>query len=74
MRQLIAARTKAGIAVLQERGHKWGKAPSMNPQQVKEAKALIRDGKTVRFVARKFKVSETTVRNYGIRRRKSAKR
>lgn len=61
-RQIIAARTKAGIEALRAAGDgKWGREALLTEANVKEAGRLLKSGWTGPKVAAKFKVSTPTV-------------
>lgn len=61
-RNLIRERTHAGLAAARARGRKGGRKPSLNSQQVKEIKALLRDPSIpVTTIAGRYGVSRTTI-------------
>ena len=61
-RNLIRERTHAGLAAARARGRKGGRKPSLNPQQVREIKALLRDPNIpVTAIAGRYGVSRTTI-------------
>ncbi|MGE8296004.1 MAG: recombinase family protein [Pseudomonas sp.] len=61
-RNLIRERTKAGLAAARARGRKGGRKPSLDPQQIREIRALLRDPDIqVVDVASRYGVSRTTL-------------
>lgn len=63
-RRLISERTRASLASARARGRKGGRKPRMTPQQVKQARAMLRDPNvTVSSVAETFGVSRGTIYN-----------
>lgn len=60
-RRLIAERTKAGLAAARARGVRLGRKPKLSPSKLREARRLVRSGKKVEQVARKFRVSRSTL-------------
>ena len=74
-RNLIRERTKAGLAAARARGRKGGRKPSLDPQQIREIRALLRDpGIQVVDVANRYGVSRTTLyRHVGAISHKSSK-
>lgn len=60
-RRLIAERTKAGLAAARTRGVKLGRKPKLSPAKLREAKRLIRSGMKVERVAKRFRVSRSTL-------------
>lgn len=72
-RDLIAERTKAGVARAQERGQRFGAKPKLDDLQWLEIERLLRAGGDVETVADKFDVSASLVNKHfqevgGIRR------
>ncbi|MDO9518617.1 MAG: recombinase family protein [Pseudohongiella sp.] len=68
---LILERTKAGLAAARARGRKGGRRPSMSPQDVKKAAAMLSDPQMTKAeVAKHFEVSRTTL-NASLQREKS---
>lgn len=63
-RDLIAERTKAGVADYKARGGVMGQPRKLSEADVKEAMQLIRDGHTVEIVAKRFGVVKGTIYNY----------
>ena len=64
-RDLISARTKAGMAAFKERGGKPGRKPVLDDNRMSEALALLNSGKHSKAgVARLVGVSDTTINNY----------
>lgn len=60
-RRLIAERTKAGLAAAKARGVKLGRKPKLTPAKLREACRLVRSGKGVEMVAKRFRVSRSTM-------------
>jgi DNA invertase Pin-like site-specific DNA recombinase len=61
-RNLIRERTKAGLAAARARGRRGGRKPSLDPQQIREIRALLRDPEIrVADVASRYGVSRTTL-------------
>ena len=60
-RDLIRERTGAGRADAQKRGVRFGRPKKMNEDQTKLAKRLLKEGKSVREVARTFSVHPATL-------------
>jgi len=61
-RNLIRERTKAGLAAARARGRKGGRKPSLDSQQIREIRALLRDPDIkVVDVASRYGVSRTTL-------------
>lgn len=64
-RDLISARTAAGMAAFKARGGKPGRAPSLDDNGVAKALALLNTGKHSKAeVARQCGVSPSTINNY----------
>ena len=64
-RDLISARTSAGMKAFKERGGRPGRAPSLDDKGVEKALKLLNAGKhSKREVARQCGVSPTTLNNY----------
>ena len=49
---------------MRERGHKFGQAPKLSAAQVKEAKRMRKAGTPMKQIAKQFKVSYGTIRNW----------
>lgn len=60
-RRLIAERTKAGLASARARGVKLGRKPKLSPSKLREAHRLIKSGEKVEQVAKRFRVSRSTM-------------
>jgi DNA invertase Pin-like site-specific DNA recombinase len=60
-RDLIRERTGAGRADAHKRGVRFGRPKKMNEDQAKLAKRLLKEGKSVREVARTFSVHPATL-------------
>jgi DNA invertase Pin-like site-specific DNA recombinase len=60
-RSLITERTRAGIAAAKKRGQKFGRKPSMSPEQVTHARKLIEGGEAPDKVAASFKIHRSTL-------------
>lgn len=61
-RSLILARTSEGRRAARERGVRFGRTPSLSPDQLTHARALVdKDGKSIREVAELFGVHRTTL-------------
>lgn len=67
-RQLTIERTKAGIAAWVARGGRPGRQMTFTPDKQAKARALVKQGYTIREVAKKMKVSESLLHQRGIRR------
>lgn len=61
-RDLIAQRTKAGVARAQERGVKFGQPSKWTPETIRKVEAGIRAGKRVAEVALDAGLAEATIR------------
>jgi DNA invertase Pin-like site-specific DNA recombinase len=61
-RELIAERTKAGLASAKRRGVQLGRPPLLSPFQIEEARKMIAAGKLRREVAELLGVSPLTLR------------
>ncbi len=74
-RNLIRERTKAGLAAARARGRVGGRKPSLDQQQMREIRALLRDPSIqVVDVASRYGVSRTTLyRHLGKNRQESFK-
>lgn len=62
-RDLIVARTQAGLKAAATRGRKGGRKPVVTPKKLEQAKAHIGDGLTVREAAARLKISKTSLYN-----------
>lgn len=61
-RNVIRERTMAGLAAARARGRQGGRRAALGPQQIQEIRALLRDPAfTVSMIAKKYKVSRTTI-------------
>lgn len=60
-RDLIRERTRAGVKAAMARGVQFGVAPSLDRKQVKAAQQLRDAGRSVREIAKQFKVSHATI-------------
>ena len=60
-RELIAERTKAGLAAARQRGRIVGRKRSMTPSKIKSAKRLLDSGMSPREVAKNLGVSIPTL-------------
>jgi DNA invertase Pin-like site-specific DNA recombinase len=61
-RNLIRERTHAGLAAARARGRKGGRPPKLDPKQIREIRALLRDPEVrVSDVARRYNVSRSTL-------------
>jgi len=60
-RDLIAERTRAGIAAAAARGRKGGRKPVITEDKLKRARSMVGTGLTVREVATRLKVGKTTL-------------
>lgn len=69
-RDLIVERTQAGLKAAATRGRKGGRKPVVTPKKLKQARAHIRDGLTVREAAARLKISKTSLYN-ALRNQKS---
>jgi DNA invertase Pin-like site-specific DNA recombinase len=63
-RDLIRYRTGAGRKAALERGVKFGRPIKMTEEQLKLAKKLLRQGKSIHYVADTFGVHFTTLYRY----------
>jgi DNA invertase Pin-like site-specific DNA recombinase len=72
-RELISQRTKEALRVRKENGMKLGRPPGKGKSKLDkyqpEIEALLKNGATKRFVARRYKVSEQALYNWLGRRR-----
>lgn len=59
-----AFRTKAGITAIQERGMRYGAKPRLSEKQAADLVQHRVDGKSVAWLAKRYKMSEGSVRNY----------
>jgi DNA invertase Pin-like site-specific DNA recombinase len=60
-RDLIRERTRAGLKAAEARGRKGGRKPSVTPEKLARARALVASGLTVREAAGRLKVSKTAL-------------
>ncbi len=60
-RDLIRERTRAGLTAAEARGRKGGRKPSVTPDKLARAKALVASGLTVREAAGRLKVGKTAL-------------
>jgi DNA invertase Pin-like site-specific DNA recombinase len=60
-RDLIRERTGAGREAAKKRGVRFGRPRKLNPEQVQLATELLDQGRSVKEVARMFKVHEATI-------------
>jgi DNA invertase Pin-like site-specific DNA recombinase len=60
-RGIILERTRAGLKAAKARGVKRGRKPSLTPEQVKHARAMLENGEQGRAVARLLRVDPTTL-------------
>lgn len=75
-RQIIAARTKAGIETWRAKGKgKWGRQAILSEKQIVQAGKMLNDGKSGPQVAKHFKVSTPTIyQHYRLNRSKRGPR
>jgi DNA invertase Pin-like site-specific DNA recombinase len=69
-RDVIAQRTTRTMQYLKEQGRTFGRERVLTPEQVKDAQAMRDDGVAVSMIAKHFKCSRGTIRNYTVARRK----
>lgn len=63
-RNLIRERTQAGLAAARARGRKGGRKPSLNDDQIKQIKAMLKDpGIKVADIAKQYGVCRATIFN-----------
>ena len=60
-RDLIRERTRAGLKAAEARGRKGGRKPSVTPEKLARAQALVASGLTVREAAGRLKVGKTAL-------------
>lgn len=60
-RDLIRERTRAGLKAAEARGRKGGRKPSVTPDKLVRAQALVASGLTVREAAGRLKVGKTAL-------------
>ena len=60
-RRMISQRTKSALNAKKTRGEKLGRPVSLTPSQIREAVAMIDDGKGASYVAWLFKVDRATL-------------
>ena len=60
-RDLIRERTRAGLKAAEARGRKGGRKPSVTPEKLARARALVASGLTVREAAGRLKVGKTAL-------------
>jgi DNA invertase Pin-like site-specific DNA recombinase len=58
---LISERTRAGVNAAQRRGVKFGRKPSLTPQQINHARKLIDKGEARQYVANLLNVGRSTL-------------
>lgn len=63
-RQLTIERTKAGLAALKAKGATLGQPKKMTPEKAKQARAMLKQGMKQADIARKLKVSLTTLQSW----------
>lgn len=63
-RQLTIERTKAGLAALKAKGRRLGQPKKMTPEKAKQARDMLRQGMKQADIARKLKVSLTTLQSW----------
>jgi len=64
-RNIIRERTKAGLAAARARGRKGGRRPCLDPNKIREIKALMADPTIkVSVIAKRYGVSRATLYNY----------
>jgi DNA invertase Pin-like site-specific DNA recombinase len=64
-RAIICQRTKAGLKAALARGRKGGRPPSLSPEDIAAARAMLTDHSiSVATIARRFGVSRTTIYTY----------
>ena len=65
-RQLIAERTRAGVAARKARGLPVGRQPILTEEQIAQAQEMRDDGEAVRAIADQFGVSYHTIINHTV--------
>src|SRR3984893_1706630 len=60
-RSLISERTRAGVKAAQRRGVKFGRKPSLTPEQINHARRLIDKGEARQYVANLLNVGRSTL-------------
>ena len=60
-RSIITERTRAGMKAAKRRGVKFGRKPSLTPEQIDHASELIDKGEARQYVADLMRVSRTTL-------------
>jgi DNA invertase Pin-like site-specific DNA recombinase len=60
-RDLIRERTRAGLKAAEARGRKGGRKPSVTPEKLARARALVASGLTVREAAGRLKIGKTAL-------------
>ena len=63
-RDLIRDRTDVGRRAALERGVKFGRPGKMTVEQLKMARKLLKEGKSIRYVAEIFGIHFTTLYRY----------
>jgi DNA invertase Pin-like site-specific DNA recombinase len=63
-RHITIERTKAGLAAARARGLKLGTAPVLTPEKQQKARAMLKEGMRQIDIARKLKVSLSTLQNW----------
>ena len=62
-RERIAERTREGLEAARKRGRVGGRPPALSPEQKAEARRMRdEEGRSIKAIARLFRVSENTVR------------
>ena len=60
-RDLIAERTRAGLAAAAARGRRGGRKPVITEDKLNRARSMIGTGLTIREIANRLKVGKTTL-------------
>lgn len=63
-RSLISERTKAGVARAKAEGKQVGQPPALKPHEIVAAQKMRNAGKSVRAIAKRYKVSHGTIYNH----------
>lgn len=69
-RDLVIERTKAGVRRAMADGVKFGADPKLKPEDVKAAQKMRDGGQSIRTIAKQFKVSHNTIRNWTVAKSK----
>lgn len=69
-RDVIAQRTTRTMQYLKEQGRTFGRERVLTPEQVREAQRMRDDGVAVTLIAKHFKCSRGTIRNYTVLRKR----